>query len=100
MKSSIAKRSVVIGGHKTSVSLEEPFWQAVRDITDTRAITVSELLREIDQARVNANLSSAVRVFVLDQFRQRAEAARDPQHGKITSPTLPSALPPSRIPVD
>jgi predicted DNA-binding ribbon-helix-helix protein len=72
MKSNIAKRSVVIGGHKTSVSLEEPFWLAVREITDARAITVSELLREIDRDRREANLSSAVRVFVLEQARQRA----------------------------
>jgi len=76
MRASVAKRSVVIGGHKTSVSLEEPFWQAVREITDSRNITVSELLREIDRERRDANLSSAVRVFVLEYARQRAEAAR------------------------
>ena len=89
MKSSIAKRSVVIGGHKTSVSLEEPFWQAVRDITDKRSITVSELLREIDQARDSANLSSAVRVFVLDQFRQRADAAQARLNREIQTPLRP-----------
>lgn len=100
MKSSIAKRSVVIDGHKTSVSLEEPFWQAVRDITDKRAITVSVLLREIDQARDNANLSSAVRVFVLDQFRQRAEAVRPRRHNEVPSAALPSRLPPAGFPAD
>jgi predicted DNA-binding ribbon-helix-helix protein len=76
MKSNIAKRSVVIGGHKTSVSLEEPFWQCVREITDACDITVSALLREIDRDRQEANLSSAVRVFVLEHARQRAEAAK------------------------
>ncbi|HZL31704.1 MAG TPA: ribbon-helix-helix domain-containing protein [Pseudolabrys sp.] len=86
MKSSVAKRSVVIGGHKTSVSLEEPFWQAVREITDSRAITVSELLREIDRDRHDANLSSAVRVFVLENARQRAEAARQSRQPSATLP--------------
>ena len=85
MKSTIAKRSVVIGGHKTSVSLEEPFWQAVREITGARAITVSELLREIDQKRDNANLSSAVRVFVLEHVRQAAEAVRQRRLGAGSS---------------
>ncbi len=94
MKSTIAKRSVVIGGHKTSVSLEEPFWQAVREITDARAITVSELLREIDQNRSNANLSSAVRVFVLENAIARAEAARRRHDNDLDAPTLPSAPPP------
>ena len=70
MKPNITKRSVVIAGHKTSVSLEEPFWTAVREISQSRAITVSALLHEIDRNRANANLSSAVRVFVLDYVRQ------------------------------
>jgi predicted DNA-binding ribbon-helix-helix protein len=70
MKPNITKRSVVIAGHKTSVSLEEPFWTAVREISQARAVTVSALLHEIDRNRANANLSSAVRVFVLDYVRQ------------------------------
>lgn len=76
MKSTITKRSVVIAGHKTSVSLEEPFWNAVRDITEARATTVSVLLHEIDSSRTNANLSSAVRVFVLEYIRQNGIKAR------------------------
>jgi predicted DNA-binding ribbon-helix-helix protein len=75
MKSSIIKHSVVIGGHKTSVSLEQPFWSAVRELAESRAMTISDLLREIDQNRRNANLSSAVRVFVLENVRQNAAAA-------------------------
>ena len=99
MKSTIAKRSVIIGGHKTSVSLEEPFWQGVRDITAARNITVSELLREIDQNRVNANLSSAVRVFVLEHARQNAEAIRLRRENEIGS-TFPPPRPPTGIPTD
>jgi predicted DNA-binding ribbon-helix-helix protein len=72
----ITKRSVVIGGHKTSISLEVEFWSAVRDITQARAITVSELLEEIDRSRDSANLSSAVRVFVLEYMRQQGVKGR------------------------
>jgi predicted DNA-binding ribbon-helix-helix protein len=72
MKSAITKRSVVIGGHKTSVSLEEPFWAAVREIAGSQDVTVSSLLRQIDLDRRNSNLSSAIRVFVLQNLRSQA----------------------------
>ena len=68
---SMVKRSVVIGGHKTSVSLEQPFWDVVREIAATETITVSAVLRRVDAARAQANLSSAVRVYVLQQVRAR-----------------------------
>ncbi|HEX3439657.1 MAG TPA: ribbon-helix-helix domain-containing protein [Pseudolabrys sp.] len=73
-KSAIIKRSVVIGGHKTSVSLEEPFWSELRAIAEAQRVTVSALLRRIDHERQNANLSSAIRVFVLHHLRQQANA--------------------------
>jgi predicted DNA-binding ribbon-helix-helix protein len=75
MKSAITKRSVVIGGHKTSVSLEEPFWTAVREIAGGQKVTVSSLLRQIDLERRNANLSSAIRVYVLENVRSHAAGA-------------------------
>jgi predicted DNA-binding ribbon-helix-helix protein len=74
MKSTITKRSVVIGGHKTSVSLEDPFWSAVRDIAGAQEMSVSSLLRQIDLARRNSNLSSAIRVFVLENLRTQQSA--------------------------
>jgi predicted DNA-binding ribbon-helix-helix protein len=77
-KSAVTKRSVVIGGHKTSVSLEEPFWAEVRSIASTEQVTVSSLLRRIDRERSNANLSSAIRVFVLEHVRDRANGV-DPK---------------------
>jgi len=89
MKSAITKRSVVIGGHKTSVSLEEPFWSAVREIAGHQQMTVSSLLRQIDLERRNANLSSAIRVYVLENVRSQAATAR--QHGGHASETLWSA---------
>jgi predicted DNA-binding ribbon-helix-helix protein len=75
-KSAVTKRSVVIGGHKTSVSLEDPFWAEVRSIADAEKMTVSSLLRRIDRERSNANLSSAIRVYVLENMRERANSPR------------------------
>lgn len=79
MKSPIIKRSVVIRGHKTSVSLEQPFWDAFRDIAEKEHVSTSALLRKVDAERSQANLSSAIRVFVLGQMRELAKAVQ-PQH--------------------
>jgi predicted DNA-binding ribbon-helix-helix protein len=70
-KSPVVKRSVVVGGHKTSVSLEEAFWSSMKEISVERAMTLSELVGEVDAARQQGNLSSAIRLFVLDHFRSR-----------------------------
>jgi predicted DNA-binding ribbon-helix-helix protein len=83
MKSAITKRSVVIGGHKTSVSLEEPFWIAVRELADAQGVTVSGLLRQIDLERRNTNLSSAIRVYVLQCLRGQTK----PEHNGIVPTT-------------
>jgi predicted DNA-binding ribbon-helix-helix protein len=69
MKSSVFKRSIKIGGHKTSVSLEDPFWTGLRKIAHTQHITLSELVAEIDGTREQGNLSSALRLFVLQRFQ-------------------------------
>jgi predicted DNA-binding ribbon-helix-helix protein len=74
-RSSVVKRSVVIGGHKTSVSLEEAFWSGMKEISGERAVTLSELVAEIDANRQQGNLSSAIRLFVLDHFKGRALAS-------------------------
>ena len=65
MKSSIVKRSVVIDGHKTSVSLEEPFWTDLKEIAHAQHVTLSALVSQIDGTREQGNLSSAIRLFVL-----------------------------------
>ena len=75
MKSQVVKRSVVVGGHKTSVSLEEAFWNGMKEISGTRDMTLSELVGEIDSNRQQGNLSSAIRLFVLDYFRTRANGS-------------------------
>ena len=69
MKSLVAKRSIVICGHKTSVSLEDPFWKMLKEIAVFRKTTLSELVASIDQGRPEGNLSSAIRLFVLEFCR-------------------------------
>ena len=69
MKSVIIKRSVVIEGHKTSVSLEDQFWNGLKEIARAQGATLSKMVAEIDNARQQGNLSSALRLFVLDQVR-------------------------------
>ena len=69
MKSSIIKRSIVIDGHKTSVSLEDAFWSGLKEIARGQQATLSNVVAEIDKARQRGNLSSAIRLFILDQVR-------------------------------
>jgi predicted DNA-binding ribbon-helix-helix protein len=71
MKSSVVKRSVVIAGHKTSVTLEDAFWNDLRNIATGRDMTLSDLVSEIDTKRQYGNLSSAIRLFVLDFHRNQ-----------------------------
>jgi predicted DNA-binding ribbon-helix-helix protein len=69
MKSCIVKRSIVLAGHKTSISLEEPFYQALKDIAASRRVTLREVIDSIDNDRVHGNLSSAIRLFVLNHYQ-------------------------------
>jgi predicted DNA-binding ribbon-helix-helix protein len=69
MKSLVVKRSVVVAGHKTSVSLEDAFWKGLKEIAGERDTTLSELIGTIDSEREYGNLSSALRLFVLDFYR-------------------------------
>jgi len=68
-KSPVVKRSIVIAGHKTSVSLEDAFWDALKEIAIVRSATLSEVVAGIDASRSQGNLSSAIRLFVLDHYR-------------------------------
>lgn len=94
MKSPVVKRSIVIAGHKTSVSLEDAFWKCLKEIAGGRDMTLSDLVATIDTDRQQGNLSSAIRLFVLDHYRtQRADEHREsPRDG--TFHTAPSALSP------
>ena len=71
VKSSVTKRSIVIAGHKTSVSLEDEFWNSLKEIAGERGMTLAELVAAIDAKRQHANLSSAIRLFVLGVYRDQ-----------------------------
>jgi predicted DNA-binding ribbon-helix-helix protein len=80
MKNSlVVKRSIVVGGHRTSVSLEDDFWKTLKEIAHGHRVTLSDLVGSIDSQRAHGNLSSTLRLFVLNHYRQRnsVEADRD-----------------------
>jgi predicted DNA-binding ribbon-helix-helix protein len=68
-QSRVVKRSIIIGSRKSSVSLEDAFWNALSEIALKEGLTASELVTRIDKDRQHANLSSAIRLYVLDQYR-------------------------------
>jgi predicted DNA-binding ribbon-helix-helix protein len=84
MKSPVVKRSIVIAGHKTSVSLEDAFWKGLKEIANGRDLTLSEMAAIIDSGRAQGNLSSAIRLFVLDHYRARIAGGIDA--GERTAP--------------
>ena len=79
MKSPVVKRSIVIAGHKTSVSLEDAFWTGLKEIAAKRDLTLSDMVAAIDQDRRHGNLSSAIRLFVLDYYRGGAQHGTRPE---------------------
>lgn len=83
----VVKRSLVVAGHSTSVSLEDAFWRALRDMATARGCSVARLVGQIDSTRADANLSSAIRVFVLQEALQRAAT----NAAAPTSPCAPGA---------
>lgn len=76
LKSPVVKHSVVIAGHKSSVSLEAAFWKCLKNIATDRHLTLSEMVAAIDAGRTRPNLCSALRLFVLDHYRTIAAAER------------------------
>jgi predicted DNA-binding ribbon-helix-helix protein len=94
MKSPVVKRSIVIASHKTSVSLEDAFWTGLKEIAAERGMTLSDLVASIDTERQHGNLSSAIRLFVLDFYRnQLAEEnpGRDEAHTVIPTRAVSNA---------
>lgn len=90
MKSAIVKRSVVLDGHKTSVSLENEFWEGLREIAGRQKANLSSLVRQIDRNRSNGNLSSAIRVFVFNHFRT---PTAEPEQVPVQELRTPAAWP-------
>ena len=93
MKSPVVKRSIVIAGHKTSVSLEDGFWKSLKEIAGERHVTLSELVASIDTDRQYGNLSSAIRLFVLDFYRNQLsddKDGRDEAHEIVATRAVPN----------
>ena len=93
MKSPVVKRSIVVVGHKTSVSLEDAFWKGLKEIAGGRDITLSDLVATIDSERRHGNLSSAIRLFVLDHYRALAHPDKTARQGVRETGTMRSTTP-------
>jgi predicted DNA-binding ribbon-helix-helix protein len=85
MKSLILKRSIMIAGQKTSVSLEDEFWQALKQIAAELDMPMAELVHQISRQREYGNLSSALRLFVLEHYLSRAKARRDSEAAQTSA---------------
>jgi predicted DNA-binding ribbon-helix-helix protein len=96
MKSMVIKRSIIRDGHKSSVSLEDQFWDGLREIAGRENMTVSTLVGKIDQNSNRYNLSSAIRVFVFNDFRARTSAGIRLRSPHRDTPTT-SATPVTRV---
>jgi predicted DNA-binding ribbon-helix-helix protein len=70
-RSRVFKRSITIAGRKTSVTLEDAFWKALKEIAATRKIKPADLIARIDKERQYSNLSSAIRLFILDYYQRK-----------------------------
>ena len=96
MKSPVVKRSIVIAGHKTSVSLEDAFWRGLKDIATSRRMTLSDLVGSINSERKHGNLSSAIRLFVLSHYHARptheGQTRRSPAREMIMMPPQPVSV--------
>ena len=89
MKSPVVKHSVLLAGRKSSVSLEDEFWTTLKEIAGDRRVTMSELVSGIDKQRQHGNLSSALRLFVLDYYR--GKAAEKPGNEMLDQQSPPTA---------
>jgi predicted DNA-binding ribbon-helix-helix protein len=72
------KRSFSIAGHRTSISLETPFWIALKEVAARERVSMAQLIARIDNARHGCGLSSAVRIWLLDYYRTTAQLDRTP----------------------
>lgn len=72
------KRSIKIAGHSTSISLEEPFWMILKQLADEKNLSLNALVEGVDKKREDANLSSALRLYVLEELQNRLYQVTDP----------------------
>ena len=81
-KSTVEKRAVTLAGRRTSVSLEDAFWLSLKEIASMHDMTLSELMTTIDSERQHRNLSSAIRLFVLEFYRRQMPVSKPPDTAK------------------
>jgi len=91
MKSPIIKRSVVIAGHKTGVSLEDDFWNVLNEIAEQRGTSVNDVIASINAERRMGSLSSALRLFALTHVQNQI-----PAHPRSLDAAHPAQTPPSQ----
>ena len=89
MNSSFVKRSVTIEGHKVGIRIEDLFWISLEEIAKAQATSTSKLVALIDAGRDGANLSSAIRVFVIDHLAERIHSLDDADD----TPSYPTQIP-------
>src|ERR1043166_2368908 len=99
MRSTVPKRSVIVGKRKTSVSLEDAFWTGLKEIAASRQITCSDLLTEIDEHRQSSNLSSTIRLFVLHFYLERARQADHASSPALEEDSNLTRLHPAELPL-
>jgi predicted DNA-binding ribbon-helix-helix protein len=96
VKSLVVKRSILIAGHKTSVSLEDAFWTGLKEIASERRLTLSDMVSTIDSERRQGNLSSAIRLFVLDFYRRQVSELKTGGHRQPWQTDSPEPFSPAR----
>jgi predicted DNA-binding ribbon-helix-helix protein len=84
MKSTAIRHSIMLGERRTSVILEDAFWTGLKEIADLQRVTVSKLIAEIDATRKQSNLSSEIRIFVLQHFQSKYKSADLPTSNDTT----------------
>ena len=85
MKSAVVKRSITLDGRRTSVALEDTFWTGLKEIAHFQRVSVAKLIAAIDTTRKQSNLSSAIRIFVLEHFRKKRTQVDLPHSDRATS---------------
>jgi len=90
MKSTIVKRTILLAGHKTSVTLEDAFWEGLKNIAKVKRKTLSDLVASIDTDREHANLSSAIRLFVLAHYQKSAASGLVVDNSVSSRPVIPT----------
>lgn len=93
MSSLRVKRTISIDGDRVDVAIEEPFWTSLEEIAATQGTTTSSLVAWIDRGRDGANLSSAIRVYVVDHFRVQAQVLIDMDDDLAAVPMRPTVAP-------